>query len=207
VAGYYACGGTATGIHAWGTNVEDPMARAFFEPWFHSLEEFALILALSLTLFVTVGVGVPIYLALRGRAQQGGTRHRLYQTAIFVAVVLVLLVAASVLVPLWWPPKQSPLPAVPVGPNDMSGFTQTRELLLGVEGGGRRFVDLDQGHVLESAHVLPDGLAGRALTLNDLPWLRAQGIDLEVRGRNGSSSRTSPWRLRYVRRRQGTIRM
>ena len=28
---------------------------------------------------------------------------------------------------------------------------------------------------------LPDDLAGRALTLNDLPWLRAQGIDLEVR--------------------------
>ena len=181
VAGYYACGGTATGIHALGTNVEDPIARAFFEPWFHSLEEFAFILALSLTLFVTVGVGVPIYLALRGRAQQGGTRHRLYQTAILVAVVLVLLVAASVLVPLRWPRNQTSPPAVPVAPNDIAGFTQIRNILLGVEGGGRRFVDLDQGRILESVQDLPDDLAGRALTLNDLPWLRAQGIDLELR--------------------------
>jgi hypothetical protein len=95
-AGYYACGAIATGIHAWGTNMVDPTARAFFEPWFLSLEKFAFVLAFSLTFFVTIGAGVPTYLALHRRAQQGGTRHRLYLTALSVAVVLVLLVAGTV---------------------------------------------------------------------------------------------------------------
>lgn len=187
VAGYYACGGTATGIHAWGTNVEDPIARAFFEPWFHSLEEFAFILALSLTLFVTVGVGVgvPIYLALRGRAQQGGTRHRFYQTAILVAVVLVLLVAASVLVPLWWPQKQRSLSVIPGSLSDMPSFTATREIFLRRDARpGDCLVDLDLGRVFNPSLArseLSDRAKDKALSTSDLLWLRPNGIDLDAR--------------------------
>jgi serine/threonine protein kinase len=101
--GYYAYGGGALGVHALGATVQDPAARAFFEPWAQEfMAQMPLVFMVALVPIMIIGVGIPLALQQRQIRTQRQEQPHLKINQVWVSLAVILLIMGTVVVPQIW---------------------------------------------------------------------------------------------------------